>query len=177
MDERKRKILYVITKGNWGGAQRYVFDLAAHLPKDRFERFKKNYQLSEYDTEILTRERELADYFEETIRVSKKLPATSYLLQPKDIANWIINKKPNINEILPAQLVQSIVTAKKIISVDQNELEKIIKEVLEENNKAVEDYKKGKENVIMFLVGQVMRKFGQKIDANKVKEKILDAIK
>ena len=37
MDERKRKILYVITKGNWGGAQRYVFDLAAHLPKDRFE--------------------------------------------------------------------------------------------------------------------------------------------
>src|SRR5690348_6940862 len=27
-----KKILYVITKSNWGGAQRYVFDLATHLP-------------------------------------------------------------------------------------------------------------------------------------------------
>ncbi|HEY4482647.1 MAG: hypothetical protein A3I39_02600 [Candidatus Yanofskybacteria bacterium RIFCSPLOWO2_02_FULL_47_9b] len=26
------KVLYLITKSNWGGAQRYVFDLATHLP-------------------------------------------------------------------------------------------------------------------------------------------------
>ncbi len=31
-----KKILFVITKSNWGGAQRYVFDLATHLPRDRF---------------------------------------------------------------------------------------------------------------------------------------------
>lgn len=36
-DTQKKKILYVITKGNFGGAQRYVFDLATHLPKDQFE--------------------------------------------------------------------------------------------------------------------------------------------
>lgn len=30
------KILYVITKGNWGGAQRYVYDLATGLPKNQF---------------------------------------------------------------------------------------------------------------------------------------------
>ncbi|OHA26896.1 MAG: hypothetical protein A3D52_01760 [Candidatus Taylorbacteria bacterium RIFCSPHIGHO2_02_FULL_44_36] len=34
---RKRKILYVITKSSWGGAQRQVFDLATNLPKDKFE--------------------------------------------------------------------------------------------------------------------------------------------
>jgi glycosyltransferase involved in cell wall biosynthesis len=34
---KKKKVLYVITKSNWGGAQRYVFDLATHLPKDQFE--------------------------------------------------------------------------------------------------------------------------------------------
>jgi glycosyltransferase involved in cell wall biosynthesis len=28
----KNKVLYVITKSNYGGAQRYVFDLATHLP-------------------------------------------------------------------------------------------------------------------------------------------------
>jgi len=29
-----KKILFVITKSNWGGAQRYVFDLATHLPQE-----------------------------------------------------------------------------------------------------------------------------------------------
>jgi len=33
----RQKILYVITKGNFGGAQRYVFDLATSLPKDQFD--------------------------------------------------------------------------------------------------------------------------------------------
>jgi len=33
----KKKLLLVITKANWGGAQRYVFDLATHLPKETFE--------------------------------------------------------------------------------------------------------------------------------------------
>ncbi len=37
MTNQKQKILYLITKGNWGGAQRYVFDLATHLPKEQFE--------------------------------------------------------------------------------------------------------------------------------------------
>ena len=33
----KKKILYVITKSTWGGAQRYVYDLTTHLPSDRYE--------------------------------------------------------------------------------------------------------------------------------------------
>jgi len=33
----KKKILFVITKSNWGGAQRYVYDLATNLSKDRFD--------------------------------------------------------------------------------------------------------------------------------------------
>jgi glycosyltransferase involved in cell wall biosynthesis len=33
----RKKVLFVITKSNWGGAQRYVYDLATHLPKDQFE--------------------------------------------------------------------------------------------------------------------------------------------
>ncbi len=34
---KKTKVLFVITKSNWGGAQRYVYDLATGLPKDRFD--------------------------------------------------------------------------------------------------------------------------------------------
>jgi glycosyltransferase involved in cell wall biosynthesis len=33
----KRKILFVITKSNWGGAQSYVYDLATSIDKDIFE--------------------------------------------------------------------------------------------------------------------------------------------
>src|SRR3990167_2305563 len=32
-----KKILFVITKSNWGGAQRYVYDLATALHKGQFE--------------------------------------------------------------------------------------------------------------------------------------------
>jgi len=32
----KKSILYIITKSVWGGAAKYVFDLATHLPKDKF---------------------------------------------------------------------------------------------------------------------------------------------
>lgn len=33
----RKKILYVITKSAWGGAQRYVYDLATHLPREQFD--------------------------------------------------------------------------------------------------------------------------------------------
>ena len=32
-----KKVLFVITKSVWGGAQKYVFDMAANLPKNQFE--------------------------------------------------------------------------------------------------------------------------------------------
>lgn len=35
--DRRAKVLYLITKATWGGAQRYVYDLATHLPRERFE--------------------------------------------------------------------------------------------------------------------------------------------
>ncbi len=34
---KRTKILYVITKSSWGGAQRYVYDLATALPRNQFE--------------------------------------------------------------------------------------------------------------------------------------------
>ncbi|HLP44159.1 MAG TPA: glycosyltransferase family 4 protein [Candidatus Nanoarchaeia archaeon] len=33
----KKKILFAVTKGNWGGAQRYVFDLATNIPKNEWD--------------------------------------------------------------------------------------------------------------------------------------------
>ena len=33
----RRKVLFLITKATWGGAQKYVFDLATNVPKEEFE--------------------------------------------------------------------------------------------------------------------------------------------
>jgi aspartyl-tRNA(Asn)/glutamyl-tRNA(Gln) amidotransferase subunit B len=45
----------------------------------------------------------------------------------------------------------------KVVS-DEELIKKIVKEVVNNNTKAVEDYKKGQEKAIQFLFGQVMRK-------------------
>ncbi len=37
MEKSKTKILYFVTKGNFGGAQRYVFDLATNLSQEKYE--------------------------------------------------------------------------------------------------------------------------------------------
>jgi len=36
-DTKRKKMIYIVTKANWGGAQKYVFDLATSLPKEEFE--------------------------------------------------------------------------------------------------------------------------------------------
>ena len=53
----------------------------------------------------------------------------------------------------PSQIIEE----KKLSLIsDKSELEKIIREVLSKNPKPVEDYKKGKETALQFLIGQVM---------------------
>lgn len=37
INQNKKKILFLITKSNWGGAQRYVYDLATNLDRAKFE--------------------------------------------------------------------------------------------------------------------------------------------
>jgi glycosyltransferase involved in cell wall biosynthesis len=37
LKQGRKKLLFLITKSNWGGAQRYVYDLATNVPSDQFE--------------------------------------------------------------------------------------------------------------------------------------------
>ncbi len=51
------------------------------LPKQRFERFMRQYELSEYEARLLTTTPTVADYFES---------ATKVCSEPKAIANWML---------------------------------------------------------------------------------------
>lgn len=141
------------------------------LQNEKSHRFSKEYNLPEYDAEILTRERDLADYFEEAVKLAKEKD-----IKPKAVANYIINKKIDTQKVSPTDLIKQISAASQVAQVDEKELEKIISEVISENEKAVAEYKAGKETVIMFLLGQTMKKIGKKVDANQIKEKLIKSL-
>lgn len=146
-------------------------DILPELQEEKISRFVKLFGITSYDAEILTREKSLADYFERAVELGKKIGITE-----KQIANEIINKKIDYSSITSANLVENIAKNAKVDTIDEAELQSIIDKVLSENEKAVNDYKSGKESVIMFLVGQCMRLIGRKVDVNFIREKLLQRL-
>ncbi|HOW36283.1 MAG TPA: Asp-tRNA(Asn)/Glu-tRNA(Gln) amidotransferase subunit GatB [Candidatus Omnitrophota bacterium] len=169
-------------------------------PAEKFNRFLKQYALSEYDTQILIQDKNLAAFFEE---------CTTHYPQAKKICNWIIgplaqelntrrtgittlNLKPGdftdlvqkVDEgilsnltgknVLSAMIdtnknAQTIISEKGLAQVsDDSTLEKIVDEVIRENEKTAAQIKEGKENAIGFLVGQAMRKTNGKANPKKL---------
>lgn len=60
------------------------------LPADKKKRYMKEYELPEYDADVLTREKEVADYFEETTAICKDSKKTSNWV--KDEVLGVLNK-------------------------------------------------------------------------------------
>jgi len=144
------------------------------LPDKKLARFMKEYGLSEYDATILTDTIENADYFENSI---KKITDNKQQITPKTVANWIINKKVDINKISSEELIKLISQQSQKATISDEELEKVIKKVIEANPKAVSDYKSGKEQAIMFLVGQVMRETKGQGEANIIQQYLIKLLK
>ncbi len=142
------------------------------LPDEKKRRFIKEYKISDYNADILIRERVSADYFEQAIKDGSK-----YNLSPKQIANFIINRKPNTHEIVPAELVELILTTHKMFAVGLDELKNAVKKVLTANPKAAEDYKNGKIQVLGFLIGQVRNLLPKGSSTGGIREFIEQALK
>ena len=67
-----------------------------------------------------------------------------------------------------------IVKEKGLVQItDNSEIEKIVEQVLEENQQSVEDYKAGKSNALKYLVGQAMRLSKGKANPQMINELIL----
>lgn len=162
------------------------------LPDAKKARFMKIYSLSDYNAELLTRTQALADYFEECVRISNSLnpsrhpersegskstekdssPLAQNDITPTKIANTIINKKVDIERILPAELVKDLKAAEVTDTMSMDELKPILEKVLAANEQSVADYKKGKANAIMYLVGQAMREVKGKAKADTVRTEL-----
>lgn len=141
------------------------------LPSQRVARFIKQYGLSKYDAVILTETKEKAEYFEQSVRVGIK-----HRVEPKKIANMIINKRVDIERIAPKDLVKKIIKKKVGLIISEEQLRRAVEEVLKTNQKAVEDYQKGKTTVIEFLVGQVMAQTKGKANPNQTRKLLLEKL-
>ena len=93
-----------------------------------------------------------------------------------ELLGFVIERRITSNsaqELLP-QMIDSNKSAADLMEEhnlsivdDEEALETVITEVLKENPKVVEDYKKGKENAVKFLIGQTMKKTGGRANPAK----------
>ena len=115
-----------------------------------------------------------------TIRESKVKPKTFVelleLIDKKEITERLA--KEIIKEFVETgKSPKEIVNKKGLGKVEDKELQTVVKEVIKENKKAVDDYKSGNEKAIQFLVGQALRKTKARADPNTVRELIKKELK
>ncbi len=83
----------------------------------------------------------------------------------------VLKAKQIMNDFVPKSF--SIADHKDEISnITEDAVANIAKEVIVENQKAVEDFKRGEMNALNFLVGQVMRKSERRADFKTAKEEL-----
>lgn len=139
------------------------------LPDAKKERFVKTFGLPEYDVDQLLDEPERALFFEACVKLVKP-PVTA-----KMIANWIINKKADIS-MAADKFVSLISAANTVEDVSDDVITKAVSDVLSANPKAVSDFKAGKEQVKMFLFGNVLKILKGKGDKKKVMDLLQKAL-
>ena len=176
------------------------------MPEELKAKYMTEYGLTEYESDILTKEKDLSDYFNETVENFNK---------PKEVSNWILTEvlsklKEGNDEILisPKDLAKILklvenktvtrTNAKEILTrvwengedidklakeyggnVDNEALKKIVEMVINGNPKAVEDYRTSDtpEKVFRWFIGQVMKETRGKANAVKAEEYVKELLK
>lgn len=142
------------------------------LPAEKSARFASEYGLNKAQVVMMIDTREMADYFEEAVKAGQEKNVS-----PVQIANQIINRKIDIEKISVEELLADISSKTAGVISDQGELEKVVKEAIEENPQAVESYKAGKEAALQAIIGTIMKKTQGKADIIKVREILEGSLK
>jgi aspartyl-tRNA(Asn)/glutamyl-tRNA(Gln) amidotransferase subunit B len=179
------------------------------LPDEKKKRFVRQYQIPEYDAEILTSSKPLSGYYEETVKSFN---------EPKIVSNWVMGDllhelkrdEKEIDEcrVTPKHLSEMLQMIKKgtisgkiakgvfeemyrtgaspedivkekgwIQILDEREIERAVENAMEAHPKQVEDYRKGKEKLFGFFVGEVMKQTQGKANPKLVNELLKKKLK
>ncbi len=172
------------------------------LAPQKMTRYVDEYQLPQYDAEIISSEPEIAEYFDSVV---------GHIRQPKIVSNWLMgeimhylnNEKITISDFPISPLKMSELlgfvinkeisgsAAKKVFEhmlkseedaqtiieklslkqvSDTGVLEEIIIKVLSEHPEQIVEFRNGKEQILGFFVGQVMKASRGKANPKVVNE-------
>jgi aspartyl-tRNA(Asn)/glutamyl-tRNA(Gln) amidotransferase subunit B len=159
------------------------------LPEIKKQKFINEYKLPVYDAELLTSERDIAEYYEQVAEYTddkkavsnwimgdvlgylkeKKIDVKNFPVQPQELAklvNLVISGEINnkiAKDIFPLMIsekkpVADIISEKNLRQVtDTGEIAGIIDEIFLNSPKEIDEYIGGKDKVLGYFVGRVMK--------------------
>ena len=158
------------------------------LPDQRKARFEEQYELPEYDAVLLTADRAVAEYFEQTVKggaqakkasnwimtelmrelkgeeissckVTAPQLAALLMMVEKNTISGKIAKTVFLDMMENGKDAETIVKEKNLVQVsDVGELLALVKEIVAANPAQAEDFRAGKTKLMGFFVGQLMKK-------------------
>ncbi len=182
-----------------------IKDSLAELPDERKSKYMNKYGLSSYDAEQLVSSKDLANYFESAAKSSKNTKILANLLisevfrfidvddfrEPfpaeylSELVNLIEEAIINIStsKKILEEMIEGTKSPKEIVKEkdleqinDREVLVTIIDEVLENSQKAVEEYRSGKGKALQSILGQIMRATRGKANPQIVNEMVIEKI-
>ena len=173
-------------------------------PMVKLEKLIKKHKIEEYYSKILISNIELIELFEKIIeKVNPKLAVPWVTVELLGMLNY--NKK-TLNQVIikPEHFISLLklveegklteLKAKDVLRSwkdksseikietigaisDKGEIEKIVEQVIQENKKAVDDFKSGQAQALNFLVGQVMKLSNKRADFAMAKKMLENNLK
>jgi len=175
-------------------------------PEEKLAKLVKKHKIDKKQAEILHKNFELVEFFEkvaekispdfalpwiiiELLRVlnynKKALDEVS--IKPEHFIELLEAVKNNhltelktkqiLNEFIPNSFSIKTRIKKEGMIDDKKEIGEIIKNVLEKNPKAIEDYKQGKKEALNFLLGEVMKLSNKRADFHIAREMLVKMMK
>jgi len=144
------------------------------LPYQLRERFIRDYGLNTASADFFSTGTglELARKFEE---VAKGLTEAQKTGEFQKIANLLINKS-EYRDMGSKDLLEQLSKPEEAKGLSADDLENVVKKVLEDNPSAVQNYKAGKQGSFEFLLGQAIKSLGTKPDMVKLRQKLSEKL-
>jgi aspartyl-tRNA(Asn)/glutamyl-tRNA(Gln) amidotransferase subunit B len=167
-------------------AEQFPQQVQVELPDAKRHRFIEQYRISDYLAKVLTASKPLADYFETVAARVDPSAAASWVVDVLQgelnyrgltldafSPNFLIDVITNVNqgtitENAAVEVIRTvldtgatpceIIDAQALQAVPVEQITAAVKQAVEENPQAVDDYHSGKKGALNFLVGQVMKK-------------------